>query len=79
MRLILLLFVLLSIELFLIKAYTLKDAYNYTNFFENFVFDTIPDSTHGTVQYVDALTAFSTGLANTTNKKIYLGVGTYLL
>ena len=60
-------------------AYFLMKSYDYTNFFENFEFQAIPDPTHGTVQYVDALTAFSTGLANTTNKKIYLGVGTYLL
>jgi hypothetical protein len=60
------------------QDYTLKDSYNYTNFFDNFIFETISDPTHGTVQYIDALTARSSGLANyTADNKIFLGVGKF--
>ena len=61
-----------------IDAYKLSASYNYTNFFNNFVFEAVPDPTHGTVQYVDKVTALSSGLASyTANKKVYLGVGPY--
>ncbi|KAI0432931.1 family 16 glycoside hydrolase [Xylaria sp. FL1042] len=55
-------------------AYTVQDSYDATNFFDNFEFFSGPDPTAGFVQYVDAATANSTGLAGYANNGIYLGV-----
>ncbi len=55
-------------------AYTIQDSYDASNFFENFEFFNGPDPTSGFVQYVDAATANSTGLAGYANNGIYLGV-----
>ena len=59
-------------------SYT-RTSYNYTNFFNNFAFETIADPTHGTVKYVDYATASTTGLAKYVNNKVYLGVGKLFL
>ncbi|TGJ79897.1 hypothetical protein E0Z10_g8868 [Xylaria hypoxylon] len=55
-------------------AYTIQDSFDASNFFENFEFFSGPDPTAGFVQYVDAATANSTGLAGYANDGIYLGV-----
>ncbi|KAJ3557447.1 hypothetical protein NPX13_g9922 [Xylaria arbuscula] len=55
-------------------AYTIQDSYDTTNFFDGFEFFNGPDPTLGYVQYVDAVTANSTGLAGYANNGIYLGV-----
>ncbi|KAI8954739.1 glycoside hydrolase family 16 protein [Xylaria longipes] len=55
-------------------TYTVQDSYDTTNFFDNFEFFQGPDPTAGFVQYVDAATANSTGLAGYANNGIYLGV-----
>ncbi|KAI1281002.1 family 16 glycoside hydrolase [Xylaria sp. FL0933] len=55
-------------------AYNVQDSYDATNFFDNFEFFSGPDPTAGFVQYVDAATANSTGLAGYANNGIYLGV-----
>ena len=66
----------MSFNLSWIHAYKLTESYNYKNFFDNFEFEAIPDPTWGTVQYVNKLTALSTGLATyTNNNKVYIGVG----
>ena len=58
------------------NAYTIKNSFNYTNFFNNFIFETISDPTHGTVQYINKAAALSSGLASyTVDNKVYLGVG----
>ncbi|KAI0863173.1 glycoside hydrolase family 16 protein [Xylaria cubensis] len=56
------------------NSYTLQDSYDATNFFDNFGFFEGPDPTAGFVQYVDAATANSTGLAGYANNGVYLGV-----
>ena len=53
----------------------IRTSYDSTNFFNNFVFETIADPTHGTVKYIDYTTASSTGLATYVNNKVHLGVG----
>ncbi|KAI0972507.1 family 16 glycoside hydrolase [Xylaria arbuscula] len=55
-------------------AYTIQDSYDASNFFDNFEFFNGPDPTAGFVQYVDATTANSTGLAGYANNGVYLGV-----
>ncbi|KAJ8130239.1 hypothetical protein O1611_g3394 [Lasiodiplodia mahajangana] len=55
-------------------SYTIQDSYDASNFFDSFDFFNGPDPTAGFVQYVDAATANSTGLAGYANNGIYLGV-----
>ncbi|KAI1176911.1 glycoside hydrolase family 16 protein [Nemania sp. FL0916] len=55
-------------------SYNLQDSYDTSNFFEEFDFFNGPDPTSGFVQYVDATTANSTGLAGYANGGVYLGV-----
>ena len=57
-------------------SYVLTSTYDATNFFNNFVFETFADPTHGTVTYVDYPTASAAGLAKYVNNKVHLGVGT---
>ncbi|KAF9076327.1 concanavalin A-like lectin/glucanase domain-containing protein [Rhodocollybia butyracea] len=40
-----------------------QDEYSGSTFFDNFTFYTGPDPTHGTVNFTDSVTAFSSGLA----------------
>ncbi|KAI0871452.1 glycoside hydrolase family 16 protein [Hypoxylon argillaceum] len=56
------------------STYTIQDSFDASNFFESFDFFNGPDPTSGFVQYVDAATANSTGLAGYANNGIYLGV-----
>lgn len=56
------------------QTYTIQDTYDATNFFEGFEFFNGPDPTAGFVQYVDAATANSTGLAGFADNGVYLGV-----
>ena len=55
-------------------SYQLSSTYDATNFLNNFIFDNISDPTHGTVQYINANTAKTLGLAKYINNKVYLGV-----
>ena len=54
-------------------GYTLQDDYT-SNFFSMFDFFTDDDPTNGYVNYVDQTTAQSSGLINTDNGAIYVGV-----
>ncbi|GAP86159.1 putative tat pathway signal sequence protein [Rosellinia necatrix] len=56
------------------QSYTIQDTFDASNFFENFEFFDGPDPTAGFVDYVDAGTANSTGLAGYANNGVYLGV-----
>jgi hypothetical protein len=55
-------------------TYNPVDTYNHTNFFSAFQFITGTDPTHGFVNYVDQTTAQNTGLINTNNNQVYVGV-----
>ncbi|KAJ3535840.1 hypothetical protein NM208_g6967 [Fusarium decemcellulare] len=66
-------------------TYTLKKTYDASNFFDSFYFrdrayyDTIDpsyggDPTHGSVNYLSKKDALSSGIVNTNNGKVYLGV-----
>jgi hypothetical protein len=55
-------------------TYNPVDTYDYTNFFSAFQFITGPDPTHGFVNYVNQATAQNTGLINTNNNQVYVGV-----
>jgi hypothetical protein len=55
-------------------SYNVVDAFDATNFFDEFEFFTQPDPTHGFVQYVDAATASRDGLAGFAEGAVYLGV-----
>ncbi|RFU81441.1 glycoside hydrolase family 16 [Trichoderma arundinaceum] len=54
--------------------YTLGVTYDASNFFSSFNFFTDSDPTHGFVEYVDAQTANSLGLAGTSSGGVYMGV-----
>ncbi|KAJ2972865.1 hypothetical protein NUW58_g9090 [Xylaria curta] len=56
------------------NTYIIQDSYDASNFFDEFEFFNGPDPTAGFVQYVDAVTANSTGLAGYANNGVYLGV-----
>ncbi|KAK7745382.1 hypothetical protein SLS53_002878 [Cytospora paraplurivora] len=53
--------------------YTLQDNYDKTNFFDEFEFFSEADPTNGFVQYQDATSASSLGLAGYNEDAIYLG------
>lgn len=53
--------------------YTLQDNYDKTNFFDEFEFFSDADPTDGFVQYQDAASASSSGLAGYNDDAIYLG------
>lgn len=57
-------------------TYTVKDTFDHTNFFDSssFTFFDAADPTNGFVDYVDASTASSAGLAGYMNNMVYLGV-----
>lgn len=55
-------------------TYVLQDDYKTENFFSMFDFFTGPDPTKGFVTYVDQATAQKSGLINTNNGAIYMGV-----
>jgi hypothetical protein len=57
-----------------IATYHHVDTYDHTNFFSAFQFITGADPTHGFVNYVDQTTAQNTGLINTKNNQVYVGV-----
>ncbi|KAM0250550.1 hypothetical protein ACHAQJ_008560 [Trichoderma viride] len=54
--------------------YSLDVTYDASNFFSSFDFFTDSDPTHGFVEYVDASTANSLGLAGTSSGGVYMGV-----
>ncbi|EHK15433.1 glycoside hydrolase family 16 protein [Trichoderma virens Gv29-8] len=56
------------------SPYTLDITYDSTNFFSQFDFFTDSDPTHGFVEYVDAQTANSLGLAGITAGAVFMGV-----
>ncbi|KAL7819083.1 family 16 glycoside hydrolase [Trichoderma gracile] len=55
------------------NQYTLNVVYDQSNFFSSFDFFSEADPTHGFVQYVDAQTASSMGLAGTSSGGIFMG------
>ncbi|KAH0499480.1 hypothetical protein TgHK011_006676 [Trichoderma gracile] len=55
------------------NQYTLNIVYDQSNFFSSFDFFSEADPTHGFVQYVDAQTASSMGLAGTSSGGIFMG------
>ncbi|KAK4250826.1 glycoside hydrolase [Corynascus novoguineensis] len=55
-------------------SYGLVDAFDASNFFDEFDFFTEPDPTHGFVQYVDGDMANREGLAGFASGGVYLGV-----
>jgi len=55
-------------------GYVLEDDYATDSFFSKFSFFTGADPTKGFVKYVDQSTAQSSGLINTNNGAIYMGV-----
>jgi len=57
-----------------VGVYNLVDNYSSTNFFNSFTTFTQSDPTHGFVNYQSYSSAVSSGLINTTNKQIYMGV-----
>ena len=57
-----------------VAGYSLADDFSGGNFFNNFDFFTGHDPTNGFVNYVDAGTAQSSGLINTNNNQVYMGV-----
>jgi len=56
------------------SAYTLKDTYDHTNFFEDFTFFTDADPTDGFVKFASPSTAKSSGLVGYYNDAVYMGV-----
>jgi hypothetical protein len=56
------------------SAYTLKDNYDHTNFFQDFNFFTGADPTSGFVKFASASAANSSGLAGYSNNAVYMGV-----
>ncbi|KXG45964.1 Concanavalin A-like lectin/glucanase, subgroup [Penicillium griseofulvum] len=54
-------------------SYSQTKVYDSTNFFEGFNFTSDPDPSGGFVDYVDAETAKSSGMAKITNGAVYLG------
>ena len=62
-----------AVQLAAATTYTLQDNYDQTNFFDNFQFYSDADPTSGYVQYVDAASASSQGLAGYDQGGIYLG------
>ncbi len=55
-------------------AYTIRDSYNKTNFFDGFEFYSGPDPTQGFVKYQTALQANAGSLAGYAHDAVYLGV-----
>lgn len=55
-------------------AYTIQDVYDSSNFFDGFNFYDGPDPTNGFVDYVNADTANSAGLAGLSADGVYMGV-----
>ncbi|KAK7747682.1 hypothetical protein SLS62_008927 [Diatrype stigma] len=55
-------------------AYTIRDAYNKTNFFDGFEFFSGPDPTQGFVKYQTAIEANAGSLAGFANDAVFLGV-----
>ncbi|KUI66282.1 hypothetical protein VM1G_01743 [Cytospora mali] len=62
-----------AVQLAAAVTYTLQDNYDKTNFFEEFEFFSDADPTNGFVQYQDAASASSQGLAGYDQGGIYLG------
>lgn len=62
-----------AVQLAAAATYTLQDNYDKTNFFDSFEFFSDPDPTQGFVQYQDASSAKSQGLAGYNQEAIYLG------
>ena len=56
------------------SSYTLRDTYDYSNFFTAFNFITDADPTHGFVHYTSKTEATTDGLINTNNNLVYMGV-----
>jgi len=56
------------------NAYSLAFTYNSGNFFNYFSFFTSADPTEGYVDYVSQSVADNTGLVNSNNGQVYLGV-----
>lgn len=55
-------------------AYTIKDSFNSTNFFDGFTFFSGTDPTNGFVAYQTALSSNNSGLAGYSDGAAYLGV-----
>ena len=55
-------------------AYTLRDNYDHSNFFNEFTFFSDPDPTHGFVNYAAPTAANLSALAGYDSKAVYLGV-----
>ncbi|RYO92954.1 hypothetical protein DL764_008056 [Monosporascus ibericus] len=55
-------------------AYSIRDSYNKTNFFQGFEFYSGPDPTQGFVNYQTAFEANAASLAGYANDAVYLGV-----
>ncbi|WPG99059.1 glycoside hydrolase family 16 protein [Acrodontium crateriforme] len=55
-------------------AYRHVETYDSSNFFKQFQFITGPDPTHGYVDYVTHSEALRSGIANTNNRKVHIGV-----
>jgi hypothetical protein len=56
------------------SGYSITHTYDSSNFFEAFEFFNAEDPTHGFVEYVDADTANSEGLAGFVDGQVYMGV-----
>jgi hypothetical protein len=56
------------------RKYYHRSSFNTSNFFDAFIFETIDDPTHGTVDYLSYSAAVAQGLAKNIKGKVYLGV-----
>ena len=57
-----------------VRKYVRRTVLDSSNFLDAFVFETIDDPTHGTVDYISYAAAVQSGLAKPMGGKVYLGV-----
>ncbi|PMD40507.1 glycoside hydrolase family 16 protein [Hyaloscypha variabilis F] len=61
------------------QSYRLVHEYDYTNWYESFIFETLPDPTHGFVEYISLAESQALGMTKMIGKQVYMGVdNTYI-